>query len=241
MKTAKNTNAALCSDAVCADEPPPRFPHWMHNQSKTSGMSDRKPAKKRGRTPLGSSFDNPVRLIVLSNGCDGKSALITKLLDNRFTDEYDPSVEDSFEWKSQDGVCVTILDTAGAQEYSALTSHYVRDSHFAMVLFDVTSRVPFDGLEEYIDQFLKVPRGGGLLPFMLVATKKDLESERKVTTQEAQEFAAAHNVPYIETSAKTGENVHEAFEQAVKLALETQNDNCGEDEDGKEHKRCTVQ
>ena len=37
----------------------------------------------------------------------------------------------------------------------------------------------------------------------------------------------------------TGENVEEAFEQAVKLALETQNDNGGEDED--EHKRCAVQ
>ena len=201
-------------------------------------MSDSKPRKMRRRA-LGSRFSKPVSLLILSDGGPvSKSPLVLRLLYNRYIGEDDPFVGKCNWWVTEDGVHVGIRDMAKEEMSDTLGKVSVQYAHVAMLLFDVTNRNSFDALEEYIDHFLKELREGNPLPFVLVATKRDPKSQRVVTTQEAQEFAAAHDAPYIETNARTGENVREAFEQAVKLAFGSQNDNVGE-EDG--HNRCTVQ
>ena len=56
-------------------------------------------------------------------------------------------------------------------------------------------------------------------PVFLIGNKIDLESTRKITKQEAEEFAAAHKFKYFEVSAKTGSNVSMAFEELTKEML----------------------
>lgn len=46
---------------------------------------------------------------------------------------------------------------------------------------------------------------------MLVGNKVDLEEQREVTYEEASRFADENGLIYIETSAKTGKNIEEAF------------------------------
>jgi GTPase SAR1 family protein len=46
---------------------------------------------------------------------------------------------------------------------------------------------------------------------ILVGTKCDLESRREVTSEEGKGLAKEYNIPFIETSAKEGTNVEEAF------------------------------
>lgn len=46
---------------------------------------------------------------------------------------------------------------------------------------------------------------------MLVGNKKDLEDKREVTHEEALALASKYGVEYIECSAKTGENIENAF------------------------------
>jgi hypothetical protein len=54
---------------------------------------------------------------------------------------------------------------------------------------------------------------------MLIGNKSDLVEEdptaRKVSIEEATEFAKKYNLLFMETSAKTGNNVKEAFESLV--------------------------
>ncbi len=53
---------------------------------------------------------------------------------------------------------------------------------------------------------------------VLVGTKKDLESERMVTTARAQQFMKEKSINFFfETSAKSGENVEEVFITAAKI------------------------
>ena len=49
------------------------------------------------------------------------------------------------------------------------------------------------------------------LPIILVGNKSDLKSARRVTNEEASGLAETWDIPYIETSAKTRENVEKAF------------------------------
>lgn len=58
---------------------------------------------------------------------------------------------------------------------------------------------------------------------LLVGNKCDLVSDRKVTTEEAKEFADQLNLEFLETSAKDSTNVEEAFSKmaaAIKEKLE---------------------
>lgn len=56
------------------------------------------------------------------------------------------------------------------------------------------------------EQILRVKNDENI-PFLLVGNKSDLHDKRKVTFQEASERARQWKVPYVETSAKTNENV----------------------------------
>lgn len=56
------------------------------------------------------------------------------------------------------------------------------------------------------EQILRV-KSDETIPFILVGNKCDLEDKRQVRQQQAQNLAQEWNVTYVETSAKTRENV----------------------------------
>jgi|EP00161_Ancyromonas_sigmoides_P024212 Ras-related protein Rab-2A len=49
------------------------------------------------------------------------------------------------------------------------------------------------------------------MTILLVGNKSDLEHKRAVTKEEGEQFARAHGLIFLETSAKTAVNVEEAF------------------------------
>ena len=55
-----------------------------------------------------------------------------------------------------------------------------------------------------------------LVPRVLVGSMKDMESIRQVSHEEASALARSMGVPYIECSAKTGENVADVFHTLLK-------------------------
>lgn len=56
------------------------------------------------------------------------------------------------------------------------------------------------------EQILRVKNAEDV-PLILIGNKSDLQTNRKVRKEEAQEKANKWNKPYIETSAKTRDNV----------------------------------
>ena len=142
-------------------------------------------------------------------------------------------------------VCVDILDTAGIEEYSALTDMHIRDSHVALVMFRLTSKSSFQEAKDLIKQIHQVREREHKqpLPFVLVASHIDLADKREVSAEEGQALATEHGVLYMELSSKTGQGVREAFEEAVKLGLESLGV-ANENIDGAKQttdKRCVVQ
>jgi len=57
------------------------------------------------------------------------------------------------------------------------------------------------------------------IPLLLVGNKSDLKDQRAVSLQEITRFTQKFNIDYIETSAKTRENVEEVFVALTKLML----------------------
>lgn len=107
-----------------------------------------------------------------------------------------------------------IWDTAGQERFHAMMTTYYRKAVGALLIFDVGDRQSLLGVEKWLDQLLNVAEPG--LHVTLVGNKCDLAPpQRAVTMEEAQQYAAAHHMSYVETSAKTGQNVVEAFHSLI--------------------------
>ncbi|XP_052769776.1 circularly permutated Ras protein 1-like isoform X2 [Mya arenaria] len=108
-----------------------------------------------------------------------------------------------------------ILDTAGQEEYSALRDQYTRTGDCFLLIYSVTDTTSFQQVEALYD-FLKRVKDTEQLAAVLIGNKTDLEADRKITTQEGADLATRLGVPFIETSAKTGDNIIKAFETVIR-------------------------
>ena len=100
---------------------------------------------------------------------------------------------------------------------------YMRTGQGFLLVFAITSRSSFDEINSFRDQVIRV-KDKDRVPMALIGNKCDLESERQVTTGEAQEKAKIFGCPYLETSAKARINIEEAFYQLVR---EVRKENAG--------------
>src|SRR5437870_4310496 len=87
-----------------------------------------------------------------------------------------------------------------------------------IVMFDLTDRKSFHNVEKWLGNVATFKKDA--VELILVGNKIDLAAQRAVRKSEAQEFADQRNIPYIETSAKTEENVNEAVLQLTSRIYE---------------------
>jgi Ras-related protein Ral-A len=112
-----------------------------------------------------------------------------------------------------DEVQIDILDTAGQEDYPAVRDGYLKHGDGFLLVFDLTNRETFESVKNHRENVLRVKMDDKTLPIILVGNKMDLKSSRKVSYEEAADLAARWNIPYIETSARTRENVDRAFSE----------------------------
>ena len=90
-----------------------------------------------------------------------------------------------------------------------------RGASVVLVVFDLTSRDSFQQIAGVLKSVQAVI--GREKPCVIVGNKLDLELDRLVEPIEARTFALHNGVPYVETSAHSGENMQELFECIVEL------------------------
>ena len=87
-----------------------------------------------------------------------------------------------------------------------------------ILLFDINDKESFDILESKYNRILK-GKHGIEVPIVLVGNRKDLEGERKVSSNEAARLAYSWGIEYIETNTKNNLNCKESFEILSKEIL----------------------
>ncbi|KAL8164377.1 UNVERIFIED_CONTAM: hypothetical protein K2H54_050039 [Gekko kuhli] len=165
-----------------------------------------------------------LKILLIGNSGVGKSALMNQYVNNRFSTRYRATIGADFLSKelTVDGrtVTVQIWDTAGTERFQSLGTALYRGSDCCFLVFDVTSASSFDGLEKWHKQLLLQiePGEDGPFPVAVIGNKTDLE-DRKVSTEQGEEWSRLHKAEYFETSAKAATNVQEVFEWAVRAVL----------------------
>ena len=142
----------------------------------------------------------------------GKTCLIKRFAEDRFLTDSGPTPGVDFFCTNVnvEGLKLKLLlwDTAGQERYRAFTNTYFSNSIGIFLVFSLADRWTFGQVRywlHYIDEEIKARAP----VFLLVGNKSDLP--RQVHRAEAELMAELHNLEYIETSAKTGENVEHLF------------------------------
>ncbi|XP_053669446.1 ras-related protein Ral-a isoform X2 [Anopheles marshallii] len=153
------------------------------------------------------------KVIMVGSGGVGKSALTLQFMYDEFVEDYEPTKADSYRKKvvlDGEEVQIDILDTAGQEDYAAIRDNYFRSGEGFLCVFSITEDDSFQATQEFREQILRVKNDENI-PFLLVGNKCDLNDKRKVPLSECQSRAQQWGVPYVETSAKTRENVDKVF------------------------------
>ncbi|TVU08607.1 hypothetical protein EJB05_42016, partial [Eragrostis curvula] len=116
-------------------------------------------------------------------------------------------------------VKLDIWDTAGQERYHSLAPMYYRGAAAAIVVFDISREDSYIRAKRWVDELQR--QGNPHLVMALVGNKVDLEEKRQVGTQEAMEYAEANGLFFLETSAKTAQNVSEVFYELGKCFVST--------------------
>jgi Ras-related protein Rab-5C len=164
----------------------------------------------------------PVKITFVGDASVGKTSLVQRFSRNDFSETTSSTIGAAFVAmrfpvrKGDKGRLYHIWDTAGQERYSSLIPLYVSGARVIVVVYDITNHYSFQRIGEhwlkYIRQNLRLNDDEPLPMIYLLGNKKDLASkERSVTIYEAQTFAAAHDMGFLEVSAKTGEGAQEVF------------------------------
>eukprot|EP01064_Diplonema_japonicum_P019262 TRINITY_DN2795_c0_g1_i1.p1 TRINITY_DN2795_c0_g1~~TRINITY_DN2795_c0_g1_i1.p1 ORF type:complete len:228 (+),score=40.10 TRINITY_DN2795_c0_g1_i1:413-1096(+) len=176
-----------------------------------------------------------IRLVVLGAGQTGKSALTIQFVQGNFAEIYDSTVEDSYRKTAEvDGnACqLSILDTAGQEEYGAFMKMYYDKGDGFLLVYNVLDGNSFAAVEEIHQKLIASredlrPAGcpdGCKVPIVVVGNKIDLVGsyDRQVETRDGAEASKEWKCGFFETSAKTRENVETAFHELIRLVKKAQ-------------------
>lgn len=167
-----------------------------------------------------------IKVVFIGEGGVGKTSLAKRYLGEGFKGNYVATIgadfyvkKDKYSFQNLGSFFVEwqIFDLAGQPTFKAVRPIYYRNARGAIVVFDVSRPETFYMVKDWIEEFWK--NAGGAYPFILVGNKVDLRETKPncLGPEAGKQYAEALSkylgfpIPYVETSAKTGFNVDEAF------------------------------
>eukprot|EP01088_Endostelium_zonatum_P001068 TRINITY_DN11348_c0_g1_i1.p1 TRINITY_DN11348_c0_g1~~TRINITY_DN11348_c0_g1_i1.p1 ORF type:complete len:196 (+),score=38.35 TRINITY_DN11348_c0_g1_i1:59-646(+) len=166
------------------------------------------------------------KYIIVGDTAVGKSCLLLQFTDKRFQPVHDLTIGVEFGSRTltidDNQVKLQIWDTAGQEKFRSITRSYYRGAAGALLVYDITRKETFERLTTWLEDCKKYSNAN--IVIMLIGNKSDLDAKRQVSRAEGESFAKANNLLFLETSAKTAENVEEAFISTAKTIYETTQD-----------------
>ncbi|MFX1280160.1 MAG: GTP-binding protein [Promethearchaeota archaeon] len=154
------------------------------------------------------------KLILGGEGGVGKTSMVHRFVENSFQTDYKSTIGTSIMKKECDfeglesKVRFVLWDLAGQAQFKRVRQSYLSNAEAGILVYDVTRQDTYDKVENWYNEIMEVsPK----ISLILVGNKIDLEEERVISTETGESLAKTLNLSYIETSAKTGENINDAF------------------------------
>lgn len=155
-----------------------------------------------------------IKVVFVGNASVGKTSLITRIVTGEFN-QYQVSTTgvamQNYIYESESKTYeYQIWDTAGQEQYRALTPNYVRNAVFAVLVYSVNDRSSFEGLSDWVKL---IKDQDPSIHLIVVANKCDITEGRAVSLEEGVGFSTNIGaVTHLECSALTGYSVFMIFD-----------------------------
>ena len=94
-----------------------------------------------------------LKYIIIGDPSVGKSNLLMKFANNKFTEEYEATIGVEFGVKNitldNQIYRIQIWDTAGQENFRSITRAYYKNSVCALVVYDITKRESFENVQSW--------------------------------------------------------------------------------------------
>ena len=171
---------------------------------------------------LEQQYDCLFKILLVGNSSVGKSSLFLRFVDDIWNDVFVPTIGVDFKIKTlkinEKNVKLQIWDTAEQERFRTIISSYYRGAQGILLVFDVTEKESFESLNNWLIEIEK--NANKNVVKILIGNKCDLEDKRVISYSQAKDFADSNGLNYVETSAKTNNNVTEAFSEIGKELME---------------------
>ena len=156
--------------------------------------------------------DYMFRLHLVGDYGVGKSRLLLRFVDDKFTETPKTTLNIDFKIRTieLDGktIKLQIMNQANVHRCPKSPSMY-RGTHGILLVYDVTNLESFNNIKQWLQEIDRY--GPGDVNKLLVGNKSDLTDRKVVDYTSAKEYADKLAIPLLETSAKNGANVEQAF------------------------------
>lgn len=155
------------------------------------------------------------KLIITGDYSVGKSSLIKRFVENNFVEDYISTIgvdisKKTIEMAEDTTLNFVIWDIGGQMTHMApYRKRFYEGASGAFIVVDRTRPNNLLSIDTwYNDIKNSIPSN---IPVVIVGNKSDLKDEVVSSEQDIKDIAQRHGFHYILTSAKSGENVNEAF------------------------------
>ncbi len=176
-----------------------------------------------------------MKISLLGDGAVGKTSLIDRYVKNSFSEDYLLTVGTRTSKKEilisnpklNKDIHLTLIiwDIMGQYSFRKIMhSTFLKGAKGAMIMCDLTRQETLEHLDRWVDTLFVE---GQVMPFIVIANKNDLKDKHEFGVSDVNKIASAYLTTTLTTSAKTGENVENAFqllgEKIIKYMIETNN------------------
>ena len=168
---------------------------------------------KAGALPKAGEYSN--KIILTGDYQVGKTSLIRRFVENAFKRDYISTIGVQISKKTihltEENKMNFIIWDIGGQSFqmAPYRARFYNCANAAFIILDRTRPDHLKSVEKwYNDIKASIPKN---IPIVIVGNKSDLSDELVISKEEIRDIAKKYDFHYILTSAKTGENVNDAF------------------------------
>jgi small GTP-binding protein len=159
------------------------------------------------------------KICMLGSFAVGKTSLIRRFVESIYSDAYHTTVGVKVDKKvirhNNSDITLVLWDLYGEDEFQEMRWSYLRGTAGYLLVADGTRR---NTLEKAFQLQQRVREELGEIPFIFVINKADLVEDWELDPAMESQLTA-RNWTILRSSAKTGENVEEAFSQLTRKML----------------------